>query len=139
MPLALRTYVKFKRTLDCENYLSYVENVSHRISLTKLRISAHPLRIERGRYERVNNRIVPEVDRICKYCPSGEIENEYHFVMTCSLYKELRSDLIAKLSLTHLSNDNLFLVLMSSKSKTIAQEFSKYVDNCFKLRLNTSC
>ncbi len=39
----LRTYVKFKRTLDCENYLSFVENVSHRTSLTKLRISAHPL------------------------------------------------------------------------------------------------
>ena len=135
----LRTYVKFKRSLDFENYLCFVENMSHRISLTKLRISAHPLRIERGRYERINNRVLPEIDRLCKYCKSGTVEDEYHFVITCSLYDQLRSDLLAKLSLTDLSKNDLFVVLMSSKRKNIAQEFGKYVDNCFKLRLQSVC
>ncbi len=81
----LRTYKSFNRKLTCEKYFSDISNISYRINLTKLRVIAHQLRIERGRYERVNNRMVPERDYICKYCSTNEIEDEFHFVMLCPL------------------------------------------------------
>ncbi len=64
----LRTYKLFKRKIDLEDYLEHIETPSHRSALTRLRISAHNLRIERGRYERVNNRMLEEKDRLCRYC-----------------------------------------------------------------------
>ncbi len=132
------TYGKFKRTLECEKYLQYVDNTSDRISLTRLRISAHSVRIERGRYERVDNKVLSAEDRICKYCNTGEIEDEHHFVINCKLYDNLRSDLINRLSLSNLSKANLFRVLMSCNTKDTAVEFSKYVNECFKKRTNST-
>ena len=46
-------------------------------TITKLRISAHNLMIETGRYKRPNK--VPLENRVCDLC--GTIENEIHFVM----------------------------------------------------------
>jgi hypothetical protein len=45
-----------------------------------LRISAHNLRIEVGRYG-VNR--VQRCDRVCQLCETGDIEDEYHFVCRC--------------------------------------------------------
>ena len=46
----LRTYVTFKSNFGREHYLANVNNCDQRKSITKLRISAHQLNIERGRY-----------------------------------------------------------------------------------------
>ena len=45
-------YFTFKNYLsyECEKYLSEISDVKLRVPLTKLRISAHDLEIERGRY-----------------------------------------------------------------------------------------
>ena len=55
-----------------------VQNFKYRQAVTKLRISAHRLPVETGRY---NN--VPYNDRLCKHCGINEIGNEYHFLMSC--------------------------------------------------------
>ena len=60
----LCTYRKIKRNFTYENYLDDVHIKQHRIALTKLRISAHKLQIEKGRYSRP---AVQRSDRICKY------------------------------------------------------------------------
>jgi hypothetical protein len=44
------------------------------------RISNRKLQIERGRYENI-----PREERICKLCDSGEVENEFHFAITCQI------------------------------------------------------
>ena len=48
----LDMYSNFKDCLsyECEKYLSAISNVKLRVALTKFRISAHDLEIERGRY-----------------------------------------------------------------------------------------
>ena len=51
--------------------------------LTKLRISAHFLAIETGRY---NN--TPKEHRFCKHCPTS-VENESHFILYCSRFDNL--------------------------------------------------
>ncbi len=33
----------------------------------------------------------PVEERICKVCESGEVENEFHFIFSCTLYNNIRS------------------------------------------------
>jgi hypothetical protein len=70
----LRIYTTFKVHFGFENYLSVIGNFEHRRCLTKLRISAHRLHIETGRYQGI-----PPHQRLCGQCDSGEVEDEIHF------------------------------------------------------------
>ena len=58
----LREYRKYKNEFVMEPYLKMVQNRNQRCDLTRLRLSAHHLRIETGRW--VNT---PREKRICKY------------------------------------------------------------------------
>ena len=79
----LRTYRLFKSRFCLENYLLQ-ENFRYRHYLTKFRISAHDLEIERGRYK---NLTVSE--RICKLCGT-EVEDEIHFLLQCQKHSTIR-------------------------------------------------
>jgi hypothetical protein len=56
-----------------EIFLDVIGNFEHRRCLTKLRISAHHLHIETGRYQGI-----PPHQRLCEQCDSGEVEDEIH-------------------------------------------------------------
>ena len=75
----MRTYIQFKSVFLYEDYLN-IKNEKHCKALTHLRISAHTLAIERGRYIRP---IIPPEQRLCTYCPNDKIEDEYHFLIEC--------------------------------------------------------
>ena len=81
--------LEFKR----ENYLRIV-NYYHRAALARLRISAHDLKIERGRYTVPKT---PRIERTCDYCKiilqNIEIENEHHALYSCPLYIKPRDKL----------------------------------------------
>ena len=74
----LRTYKEFKQALKLEKYLTCVSVRAHQIALTKLRTSAHQLRIETGRYQKLE-----EAERKRLLCELGEIESEIHFLTRC--------------------------------------------------------
>ena len=79
----LTTYFMFKENFIMENYM-YIKSHEIRKSICRFRISAHDLRIEKGRYESVKNsagqRIPLERNkRICLMCNQNCIEDEYHF------------------------------------------------------------
>jgi hypothetical protein len=57
-----------------ENYLSIV-SFEHRKKITKLRISAHKLQIEVGRYQGT----LPQ-NRVCHRCNTGVIDDEIHYL-----------------------------------------------------------
>ena len=59
----LRCYLLFKCNFGFENYLSIVRSFEHRKNMTKLRISAHKLQIEVGRYQGtlLQNRVLSQV------------------------------------------------------------------------------
>ena len=80
----LRSYVKFKHEFKLENYLLHESQDNHR-NLTRLRTSSHKLTVETGKYNKVALK-----DRLCQLCDANTVEDEYHFVMTCPLYNELR-------------------------------------------------
>ncbi len=57
----------------------------HKVSpFIRLRISAHKLYIEEGRYKKI-----PFDQRICSLC-NVEVESEYHFLMSCASFTSLR-------------------------------------------------
>ena len=90
-----RTYAQFKHLIKFEPYLNMVKNIRHRIMLTKFRVSAHDLEIEKGRY---NNKPIKAEERYCKFCKSNNnliVEDEFHFLMICPLY-QINRDLTIK-------------------------------------------
>ena len=100
----LITYNTIKSKFEYEKYLDTILDIRHRITLTKLRISAHKLEIERGRYLNV-----PRNNRTCIICDLNTLENEFHFLCICPRLTQLRNQLYKKLE--HL---NLFTILSPS-------------------------
>ena len=107
----LRVYANFKKSFKLENYLVQFPYKFRRY-FTKLRISAHNLAIETGRYAKP---IATPIDkRLCFHCK--QVENEYHLIFECSLYnserKSLYDDLSNILSIDiRPSNDTLYLLM----------------------------
>jgi hypothetical protein len=85
----LRTYSKFKKTFEYEKYLDFKK----RKEITKLRISAHRLEVEVGRYRPKKGRVKPE-ERVCKFCDLGKVEDEMHVVMVCPMYVHQRKAML---------------------------------------------
>ena len=79
---------QIKDTYQFEHYLN-IENDLHRKSTTQLRLSAHKLAIETGRWHNV-----PRENRFCKHCDMNAIETESHFLFECHNYSEGRKAMI---------------------------------------------
>ena len=96
----MRILKKVKKHFECEKYLLEISNFKHGQAAIKLRISAHKLTVETGRYCRYNN--TPYNDRICKLCNLNEVGDERHFLMSCTNIKfiNLRTKFIENLFIT---------------------------------------
>ena len=79
----LRTYRLYKDTLQTEYYVKSNLRKDQRIILAKFRSCNLPLAIETGRYTRPKN---PVNERTCKYCTSGEVDDETHFLINCEFF-----------------------------------------------------
>ena len=53
--------------------------------ISRFRLHAHSLNIEIGRYYNIDRHA-----RICSMCNNNDIEGEYHFILECSKYVEIR-------------------------------------------------
>ena len=80
-----RHYRYIMPTLQTARYIFYDIPIIFRIALTKLRCSVHKLHIETGRHRNINYE-----ERLCILCDTNNIEDEFHFVIVCPLYEELR-------------------------------------------------
>ena len=98
----LRTYRLLKKNCLYENYLSIVTNAKHRAALTKLRISAHNLEIETGRYKKI-----PSSSRKCTVCDQNKVEDEMHFLLECKLYENERTQMFKEINLIQCNNTNI--------------------------------
>ncbi len=88
-----KVYIKRPAYLDIYKYKT------DRSILSKFRVSAHRLAIEKGRYQNIDRN-----ERLCKSCNNGNIEDEFHFFSVCPHYESLRNIYIAK---TGIKNDSL--------------------------------
>lgn len=79
-------YSKIYKKFEQQEYLKFHIQKELRKQLTKLRISAHPLAIETGRYSKPKT---PHNERFCKFC-KDQVEDESHFLLKCPKYNILR-------------------------------------------------
>jgi exonuclease III len=117
----LCTYAIFKQSFVMEPYLTCVQNTKHRKCLTRFRISAHDLAIERGRYQKIERH-----NRLCKCCNMNVIENEYHFLLVCPAYAEIRKSCLNQYY-CHWPNIQKFVNLMSATISSQLRKLARYV------------
>ena len=143
----LSFYHSIKHTFNREPYLYLCKGFSRRYSTTKLRISAHDLHIEKGRYSNT-----PREQRICAWCQISlgveTIEDESHVLYVCDLYSKQRSKLVKNLSqmpliemsteITDSSNINetnlkdYFMEILSPYSTVIPQNHQSLHIHCHR-------
>ena len=113
-------------------YLNHVNLSKFRNALSRLRVSSHNLEIEAGRWHKPVSK--PFSERICLICST--LEDEYHFVLVCSLYQDLRKLYINKYYWKR-PNMYKFIELMSNENVTTLKNLSVYVYKAFKIRNDT--
>ena len=113
----LTLYSLIKIDFLCSAYLNIIRNQSLRCFLAKLRLSSHSLRIETGRHGNVR---VDRSLRICTFCDSQEVEDEFHCVLTCNRYTDLENVFFRNIIIINRVCMYKFIVhLKSSKRKTL--------------------
>ena len=78
-------YRDIKCTFDRADYLQVLENRKFRNVTAKLRLSLHNW-IETGWH-----RQIPRQDRKCSLCSIDDVENEYHCILICPFYNNIRN------------------------------------------------
>ena len=120
------------QTYRIEPYLLLCTKPEHRKALCILRISAHDLQVERGRYANVARE-----DRKCR--TSGVVEDGLHFLNDCTRYDLLRQRLLDNPNVRDLCTDGTinnnywpsdFLQLDKAQ-----MHLAEYVYNCMSLRI----
>ena len=79
-----RHYRFIMLSIQVANYIFYNIPIKFRIALSKLKCSVHCLNVEVRRH---NN--IEYLERICYLCDKQELEDEFHFVIRCHVYKNL--------------------------------------------------
>ncbi|XP_062582329.1 uncharacterized protein LOC134244070 [Saccostrea cucullata] len=116
-------------------YVDLLKKRSERSSLSKIRLSAHKLAIESGRYISTSRN-----ERYCNVCNTGVIEDEIHFLFHCNSYSKLRYAFFSNIyNITkkniNLSNEKYMLQLcINSNIQKVLKVTVKFIRDCFDLR-----
>ena len=142
----LRTYKLFKTSFQTELYL-HIFNKNHRQALSRFRLSAHTLEIEKGRWTRkINNGKwvkykTPIEQRLCIFCNDKVVESESHVLMSCSKYSDIRIELLVSASeiIPDFNNFDInakFIALLQSDQPRLLQKLAQSVYRIFKRRID---
>ena len=129
-------YKLFKSEYTTEGYLSIPIPRQHRSAYAKFRRGVAPIRLETGRYERL------EVEsRTCFTCPDM-VESEEHVLLKCPLYNNLRESLFTKLiyefpDLDFRNDRERLCAILCCKQCSSIRACAKTCCDIWKLRRNT--
>ena len=124
----LDSYCIFKEDTKLEPYIDIIKSKKFRFALSKFRLSSHSLAIEVGRYPDT-----PRHQRICTFCNMNVIENEFHFLLACPNYIDIRRKYLPAYCCSWPSMPK-FKSLLQSKSKILINNISKYIYFAFNKR-----
>ena len=124
----LASYSRIKHSFESESYLDYISERKYKIALSKFRLSSHNLEIETGRYNSISRS-----ERICRLCQMNVVQDEFHFLLTCTTYTNLRRKYF-KPYYCRWPTLNMFDRLMTNTGKTEILNLSKYIFFASKLR-----
>ena len=115
-----------------QDYLHFPLKKSEKLILhvTKLRISAHSLHIETGRYSRP---CVPTEKRTCHTCRLF-IENEIHFVLYCPKYDQYRCNYNDIFNVNTYTSDNPIRKIVNPTNISTTRRICCFLKKCFDIR-----
>lgn len=111
---SLYMYKELKPTFEISAYILSMKNRSLIKLLARIRLSSHNLNIESGRHRNINRQ-----NRLCILCNTNDIEDEYHFILICSAYRELRASHIPRYYTVRPSMFKLIELLNSNHVATL--------------------
>ncbi len=116
-------------TFEYQKYLDFITVRKFRTSLTRLRVSSHRLAVEAGRWHKPIS--IPFDDRKCQVC--NVLEDEFHFLFICPVYKELREKYICRFFRI---KPNMFklVALLHSDREIYIRNIGNYVFRAFEKR-----
>ena len=123
-----RCFITFS-SFQYKTYLDMLNIAKYRKNLSRLRLSSHRLEVEAGRWAKPNK--IPYENRKCKNC--DVLEDEFYFVMECSLYGDLRKKYIRRY---YWQRPNMlkFIELMSTEHGKTLKNLSVFIEKGFRLR-----
>ena len=132
-----RFYAKFKFKFEMESYLDLIDDFHRRKSLARFRTSSHALHIETVRYKKKELSMEEYHNLlICSYC--FEIEDECHFLLSCTRYSNLRQELFNlpffnNISFLNASRDDKIMYILNLRDKYHLNNLAKYVQHAFHI------
>ena len=123
---------RFYRTFSCFTFQPYLDILNikkFRTALTRLRTSSHRLEIEMGRWKKPTK--VPITERKCSHCQI--LEDEYHLLFECSLFNNIRTELIKPYFRIRPSMFKT-VELIKSENKQQVKKLAMYIFKAFKSR-----
>ena len=120
-------YKELCQNFEISPYLLTIHNRKHRNSLAKLRLSSYQLQVETGRHTGVERR-----NRKCTFCTTSDIEDEYHFVLICPIYQQLRTQYISRYY--HRQPSMLKFVQLLKSSGSTVRRLSAFIAKAFEVR-----
>ena len=123
-----RCFITFA-SFQYKTYLDTLNIAKYRKNLSRLRLSSHRLEVEAGRWAKPNK--IPYENRKCRRC--DVLEDEFHFVMECSMYIDLRRRYINRY---YWQRPNMlkFIELLSTEHGKTLKNLSVFIEKGFKLR-----
>ena len=123
----LEFYRNLKQEYKFDNYIQMKRQKTQ--SCTKLRINAHKLHIETGRYNKYDRDLkkytnIPKDERRCQTCPN-EVTDEYHFLFKCQRNLALRRESLNQMELIEAglkikkANNRSWLYLLQKTQKQL--------------------
>ena len=109
------------------SYIKFDLHLKFRISLSKLRCSAHNLLVETGRHSNSDYE-----NRICRLCNLNKIEDTFHFVMECPFYSDIRNTHLPTLLNTNMSLETFYNLFHGQKE--LISNLSRYIFYAFEHR-----
>ena len=89
----LTLYREIKSTFEISPYLLKMKNRKYRNAIAKICLSSHQLAIDKGRHANIERN-----ERKCFQC-TDEIEDEFHFILSCPVYEDLRKNIYPQILL----------------------------------------
>ena len=124
-------YSLYKSSLENKPYLSVDMHWKHRAALARFRCVSHNLAIERGRALLYDRSV-----RVCKYCEimgNYFIEDEYHVLLICPLYCDIRNKYIATPYTRFIQSNVVFIQIMSNTNHIFIKDLDVFIYNMFKI------
>ena len=124
----LRCYKLFKKDKFVEPYVIHLCYFNQRKFLAKFRCGYIDINVNKGRISKIDY-----AQRVCKYCNSNCVDDEFHFLLVCPYHTDLRAKYIPHYYTSH-PNLHKLCSLVNSHSKRVCQSLSNFIRHALNSR-----